>query len=829
MMSSGTKVAPRRWQSAELQRHDGETSFGAGGALTVGKPSHRRLPWGVSHRPRARLPPLAVAVAVVACVAAPLATGLGIPTVLSLAAVLSFMCIAPGVALVAAVGGRGEIGLIVGLSLGAVALVAQLMLSLGWWQPKAALYALAAACLFTLAGSGAGRVTIAKPSADHLIGIERLRRARDRLREAAGIHALLLPAALCAWAIGIAGARLSRMGGMGLLQAVSPAYFVAFVFVLGGFTLAAARDRADPKLLAAYVLTLIVILHATTPLLYDEPRYAWTYKHLGVINLIAATGHANREIDIYNNWPAFFAANAWLSTTAGMASIDYAAWAQLFFNLVNVAVVRFAVGSLTADKRLAWTATFFFVLGNWVGQDYLAPQAFAFALSLVVIGLCLRHPGHRHPAVRQWRGSRSSAARDQLDRLASARMLVVGGERAQVMLRLDATAADGRVRARRGIATVLNRARGLMVQRHGEADERPPLGPRAALGAGGICFVAVVVSHQLSPMLLIVQVTALALLMRAVPRWIPVVMIVVDAWWLFLAWPFVGLHFALLDPGGAAAAAPGRNLARALPGAKFSFYAPLAVTMSMAMLAVVGMIRRGWTDRSVIVPACLIVVPVLAVGFQSYGGEGPYRAYLFALPWLAFLAAFSCTASPAQSGRRPVHRARLLAATTLVTVGLLFAYFGQELVNHIPADDVRAATWYEQHAPVGSLRINLAPNAPDRLTSRYPLVSLADPSSLLEQTGFTGHHLGPADVPRLERYISRQGNHEDYVVLTTAQENYGRLNGLLPAGSVRSLTTALEHTASFRLVYDRPAAWIFEYLPGRSGARGDRLTKAANP
>src|SRR5690348_15139422 len=139
MMSSGAKAAPRRWPSAELRRRDGETIVSAGGVLTVGRRSNRRLWRGVARRPTARLPPSAVAVAIVSCVAAPLATGLGAPTVLRLATVLSFMCIAPGVALVAAFGGRGEIGLIVGLSLGAVALVAQLMLSLGWWRPEAGL------------------------------------------------------------------------------------------------------------------------------------------------------------------------------------------------------------------------------------------------------------------------------------------------------------------------------------------------------------------------------------------------------------------------------------------------------------------------------------------------------------------------------------------------------------------------------------------------------------------------------------------------------------------------------------------------------------------
>ena len=67
------------------------------------------------------------------------------------------------------------------------------------------------------------------------------------------------------------------------------------------------------------MLALIVVIHATTAILYDEPRYAWTYPHLGVINLIAATGQANRDIDIYNNWPSFFAFNAWLTQGRGLA------------------------------------------------------------------------------------------------------------------------------------------------------------------------------------------------------------------------------------------------------------------------------------------------------------------------------------------------------------------------------------------------------------------------------------------------------------------------------------------------------------------------------
>jgi hypothetical protein len=213
---------------------------------------------------------------------------------------------------------------------------------------------------------------------------------------------------------------------------------------------------------------------------------------------------------------------------------------------------------------------------------------------------------------------------------------------------------------------------------------------------------------------------------------------------------------------------------------------------------------------------CLVAAPLLVVALQSYGGEGPYRAYLFALPWLAFLAASAFASATSPTGGVRLHGGRLFVASAFVGACLLVAYFGQELINHIPSDDVRAATWYEQHAPANSLRINLAQNAPDRLTARYPLVSLADPPSLLATPGFAGHRLGAADIPRLEAYIRRQGHHRAYVVLTPGQENYARLNGLLPAGSLSSLAGALERAPAFRLVYRRGHAWIFEYAPGRA-------------
>ena len=660
-----------------------------------------------------------VMTAALACVAAPLLVVVGAPPVVRLPAVLALMCLAPGAALFAFMRQRAELGLVLAASLAVTVVVAECMIWLHAWWPTVWLFALALACLPALVAR------LELPLARPTLPSATLGGTHRRLPPLG--HPALLAGVLLLWGVSLAGADVSRIAGFGLLDALPLTYFLALALLLVGFLDAATRSDASPKMLGAYVLVLIVLLHGTTPLLYDEPRYSWTYKHLGVIELIASTGGVDREIDIYNNWPGFFAASAWLSGVVDLKPITYAAWAQVFFNVASIAALRFALRGLTKNETLLWTAAAFFVLGNWVGQDYLAPQAFGFVLSLVILGLCLR----------------------------------------------------------------------------------PVPNPPVACVVGGICFLAVVTSHQLSPVLLISSVGLLWLVTRRVPVWVPVAMAVVEAWWVALAWPFVESHFRLLDPGSGGAAADARDLGAALPGAAFGFYAPAAVILTIGLLAVVGGLRMRRDGTPLAVPACLVIAPALVVGLQRYGGEGMYRAYLFALPWLAYFAAWGCVRLPIRRGRLRMNRRRLGLATGVLAAFLLFAYFGQELANHISPSEVRAARWYERNAPSGSARLQLAPSVPARLTARYPKVTLSDLEPLLAHPEFRGRRLGVRDLPRIERLMREAGGRRTYLVLTQHQDDFARLNGLLPAGSVRSLARAVARSPDFRTVYRRPDASIF--------------------
>jgi GNAT superfamily N-acetyltransferase len=243
----------------------------------------------------------------------------------------------------------------------------------------------------------------------------------------------------------------------------------------------------------------------------------------------------------------------------------------------------------------------------------------------------------------------------------------------------------------------------------------------------------------------------------------------------------------------------------------------------LGALAVIGLARRLGARRWDLAAATLLVAPLLIVGVQSYGGEGRYRFYLFALPWLCFFAAAACvplTGSRLSSAIRPW---RLALATGVLGACFLFAYFGLELSNRLRSDDVAAVAWFERHAPRNSLLLGLAENFPRRLSARYPEVYDAwhpGAPALLDRAAFRGHRLGRADLPRIEAWVRRFGARHTFLVLTSNQERLARLYGLLPDGSVESLNRALRTSRSFRLMHASGDASIFRYEPPRGRRPG---------
>ena len=286
------------------------------------------------------------------------------------------------------------------------------------------------------------------------------------------VHVILLGVAIGLWIASVAGARVGAVSGVGLVSEVPATYFVALGVVVVGFALVLAARVVRQWLLLLYTIALVAMLHATTAILYSEPRYAWTYKHLGVIDYIAVHGRVDRSVDIYHSWPGFFVMNVWFSRMSGWAPIDYAAWAQVAFEAANVAALVFCFRGITRDARRIWAAVWIFLLANWLGQDYLSPQAFGFFVGLVITGLVLRCAPCRWPPTTRCRAAlvaRSRSARHQIARTRFQRPPLRGTGQ-----------AGGRPRAGCGVLRCCRRVASTQPLRHRGECARPGRAPRSA-------------------------------------------------------------------------------------------------------------------------------------------------------------------------------------------------------------------------------------------------------------------------------------------------------------------------------------------------------------
>ncbi|MFD6551512.1 glycosyltransferase [Streptomyces sp. NPDC058398] len=204
---------------------------------------------------------------------------------------------------------------------------------------------------------------------------------------------LLLPSALALWLLSLRHVDLAGMRDYGLLQVLPVLFWVAVVLLTLGFCLALTGRRSGGGWPAGYVLGLIAVIHATPTLLYPTLRYSWAWKHVAVVDAVirhhGEVPHADK-LAIYNQWPGFFDLNAFFLQATGLHSaLGYATWTPPVFNAVLLAPLLLLYRTVTRDRRLIWGAAWVYYSCSWVGQDYFAPQAFAFLLFVTVIALVM--------------------------------------------------------------------------------------------------------------------------------------------------------------------------------------------------------------------------------------------------------------------------------------------------------------------------------------------------------------------------------------------------------------------------------------------------------
>jgi hypothetical protein len=608
------------------------------------------------------------------------------------------------------------------------------------------------------------------------------------------LQLLLLACVTALWAVSLQRVDLSRMNDLGLISVLSPVTYFALAILTVGFCLAVHRRSTPTFVLLLHVVVLIVVIHATPVILYGTLRYAWAWKHVGIVDYIQRHGSVDPSVSFlnaYHNWPGFFALGALLTEAAGFKSaLSFASWGPPFFNLLDLGALLLIFNTFAQDRRLVWLSVWFFYLMNWVGQDYFSPQAMSYFLSLVVLGICLQWFPVIAPTL-----------------LSTHKRWPVLGYAASVFRRL---VFDRRTYTYTRLVGSLERAR----EQHAKS---PPLQRAGLLTIIVLIFAVIVSSHQLTPFMTLFALMGLVLVQRCRLRNLPILLCVMAATWIVtMAVSFLNgnIYWIVQSIGHMDANANSTliDVQKVTRGMETVAFVGRALTASVYCLAFLGFIRRfrqGYWDLAC---AVLALAPIPMLVANSYGGEMLFRVYLFSLPFMAFFgAALFYPDDKAGSTRRTQVLAVVVSGALLV--GLCFAYYGKERMNYFSKNEVAASQYLYNVAPAGALLLDVDGDYPWAFKNyeHYNYRSLvfnSESGILIPQKQRKNLLSDPADfVAAVMKSTNPNGA---YLIMSRAQAATSNENGYLPVGSLDVVERSLKRSKLFKVIFENPDATVFE-------------------
>jgi hypothetical protein len=321
----------------------------------------------------------------------------------------------------------------------------------------------------------------------------------------------------------------------------------------------------------------------------------------------------------------------------------------------------------------------------------------------------------------------------------------------------------------------------------------------AEVGLVTAVFAALVVTHQLTPYALLLELLVLVCFRRLSWTQAPLVLAVLAIGWLNLgAQEFWASHLHVLtgDVSNVGSSVDQSLVARTGgSGAHIvSIGSRLGITAGLAIAAAIGAVRLRRTGWPIV---ALALAPFGLIAAQSYGGEILLRSYFFALPFASILAAVGLV-----DVSRLVNRLGGRAAVVLVvwcvsgaaTVGLVSARYGNEPYVAASRADVAAVEWVDAHAAprstIAVLTQYLPWRADDLVTFRY--------RSLAAMCGDS-----------LDLECVRKAS-PDYLIVTDGQRRYLELVVQRPASEMESLENDVVADLGYRLAYAAGTARVYE-------------------
>lgn len=576
---------------------------------------------------------------------------------------------------------------------------------------------------------------------------------------------VLVAVGLVVWGFALQNLDIRRTTDLGLVSVV-PAW-IAFgpLAVLGAFLWTLRLPAASPFRRIFLVLTtvsIIVILFGTGPLIEPLTPNHVAWRHVGIADEVLRNG-IDTSIDAYFSWPGFFGLTALAVDVAGpFELVRIVRWAPVVMNGLFLLPVMLIAQQVTVGWRMAWTAAWVFLLGNWVGQDYFAPQALAYLGYLVIIAMlvtAIALPATSNPL--RWGGSTPW---------------------------MRAKLGESRLYALLAVVAV---------------------------------YAWIVMSHQLTPFAILLVVGALVVAQRPVPKSLLLLLLAIQVAWLtFMAADYLrGNLGVLVDQLGNVDQIAQANITDRVGGSsthRFIVQLRMLTVAGLAGAGFLGWFRAFKSSTSVgryqhLTVGLAGVAPFALIALAAYGGEVALRAYLFALPILAIYTATLFTRSSESTDARQIDLGRRQlwlpgAAFILIVMLALFPFtkYGNDDTLYFTEYELATIEAMYGAAPPGSTLVSATANLP----WKWKAYSDYEYRTLMAFTPFPA--LGELD-DRL-RDLLEDGSESGFIVLTRSQGAYNDAFGVWPSGGVESLAETLRGADDFVVIYESIDGVVFKYV-----------------
>lgn len=559
-----------------------------------------------------------------------------------------------------------------------------------------------------------------------------------------GFTALGLVVALAMWILGVRRIEPTDMDQYGLISVVVRSTVPAALVVVAALAVVELRrPTLRSGWLAAITAAFVVILQGTPAAIESAAGLPSAWVHVGFSQYIRDHGAVLHGFDARFSWPGFFAMLANLTTSAGLPDAgEFLRWAPLVQDLLMLLPVMLLARSLCSAKWMVWVAGLLYTAGNWFQQDYLSPQGLALYLSVTVIALVI------------WSAGPHADAQD-------------GGGGIRDLSRF--------LRRPHGVTTSIS---GMTRTAH------------LSLGAALVLLLlAVAVSHQLTPVALVLALSWIAFVRRTQFPGLWIIMALMTLAWVFYgATDYWSGHLNEMFGGvGSLGSSLTSGVGGRIVGSTTHtemLYLRSAYSGVFILVALAGIFHVRRSGNGVLLLG-LCFAPFLIVALQSYGGEVVIRAFVYAFPGLVIAAA--------EALGWMVRRGRQWAGASMV----LFVALGLMLTATRGANAP-----FERITPT-QLQAAAAFNAMAARGSTVGSFSSFNPLGRLEPGRYFGKFISPNCAGTGSAVRCTIATAPDYFFITSSQEAYGELSESRPPGwtnvVIGQLVADHQYTISYRV------------------------------